>query len=449
MEELFHDPGTEPNPLWEAIRGYVSSMQELGDADVESPMALSDVMPLQGDAFDALDVIPGMPPVGRIAKGGIGILGAVLPFARKIIKAGKHGEPFFHGVKSGKEGVEAIMREGFKSGPEQSGKSFGAFLGEPAGVSITTDPRQAQLFAKQGWGSPVGGEEKMIHEGVMRVGLESPESSLAKFSDPEFRRAYKRSYQKAGDFDQAITPDMVDKHKAYRWSQGDWQAHTSEYEKRLADYLYTVQKEPGGTHKIMDMINQGSITYGDAEGFLTTKMKKEFNERLRRNLVDEGIEGIRYSPHRYDEFEVRSFMDEKLHPFGEIDMDSDIMRRYMWGDRQAQEAATKSAEWPQYGELISSGKRGVLARQKALTDPNDITDFSRLINEIGLNPYTDEIIGKGQAADIDKQIAKATEAFEQSLDAETKAAMKMGDIEDNDKAVEWLLKQKKIDDLYK
>jgi len=440
-EILEHDPSDAgPNPLWEVLRrafADTSSAQELTDEETGVAINAVDMLPLQGDAFDAFDMIPGLPPgSSRVAKAGVGILGSLLPYARRIIKAGKHSEPLFHGVKEGAEGVKSIMQHGFKSDPEHIGKSFGSFLGEPAGVSLTGDPRQATLFGKSGWGTA---DEGIVQEGLMRVGLESPESSLAKFSDPEFKRSYKRSYEKAGEFDQIITPENVS------FGEG---MNPDLYDSKMADYLFYRKGSPG-KHNFMDMVNQGNITTGDAESFLTKKMVREFNERLRRNLVDEGIEGIRYSPHRYNESEIRAFMDEKIHPFGTLDPNDPALFRWLWGDPKS---ATKAHDWSHragsalgegYGGNLP-GAHGKFGRRSGVLDPNATNDFSRLINDIGLNPHMDEIVGKGAAADIDKQIAAATEAFEESLDWETKMALAEGP-HDEYKALKAILE----DDLYK
>ncbi len=88
-EILEHDPSDAgPNPLWEVLRQVFadkSSGQEIaGETGV--PMTAVDMLPLQGDAFDAFDMIPGLPPgSSRVAKAGIGILGSLLPYARRII----------------------------------------------------------------------------------------------------------------------------------------------------------------------------------------------------------------------------------------------------------------------------------------------------------------------------------------------------------------------------
>lgn len=150
-------------------------------------------------------------------------------------------------------------RSGFST--ENVGQGTGQKIGEPLGISITRDPRVAEHF-----GTP------------LRVGVDVHSSQLGDLLDPEVLKVYRNAYEK-----------LMNEFPNPRFSIGENLRHT-----QFKDIDKDLLMDPNF-------------------GFT-----REINERLSKLLQEQGLEGVRYNPNRYAEYEARIFDPKKVIPLGEL-----------------------------------------------------------------------------------------------------------------------------------
>lgn len=238
------------NKVKDALTGWNQGQQEQFYGDVAQEAG-----PQTASAYR--NIYSGAGPGGKVG-GSIGILPGRERIARDVIKRGLK-EPWFHGTNGeisqilGSSVPPRLAKEypteywelaskraqGFD--PSRIGSSTGTRLGEPAGVSLTRDPEVARKFGT-----------------VLRVGVDTPPSTVGQFVDPEFQRLFKEAYQKAR------LPEM------------------------------------GPITSPQDLVSRPQM----------------FNQRMSDYLRSQGVEAIAYNPRRWREFELRVLDPKKAVPFG-------------------------------------------------------------------------------------------------------------------------------------
>jgi hypothetical protein len=257
--------------------------QDIGDDELMSRSVMDE--PRSG--FQKLqDLLVGRSPSERMTSGltsltplRVGVKPGMEKMASQLTQRGLRG-PWFHGTPSQPSQIglrEGLLREGFQ--PERIGATTGTRLGEPAGVSLTRDPRVASTFGD-----------------VLRVGVDVPPSSVGQFVDPEVQRLFRAAYEKA-------TPD---------WIRPD-----------------TSMLGPSGL--------KTSPPIGVAQDV------GAINQRMTDYLRSQGLEAIQYNPRRWAEHELRVLDPQKAVPLGVIEspgnlsgarsnfLNNPVMRRYYEG----------------------------------------------------------------------------------------------------------------------
>lgn len=189
--------------------------------------------------------------------------------------------------------------EGFR--PELTGKHFNPRLGEPAGVSLTSDP----FIAKNAFGD------------LLRVAVDIPPSSVGQWADPATRQLMQEGYRKI--MEEVPLRPRGSPHQNLKFGESVFQA--------------------GGFGQSADIA--------------------AFNQRLSDYLLSQGMEALAYSPRRYHEFELRVLDPSRAIPIGPLEFDSPALKRYYFGREAAKSEPTPFWEtsYPQTPEGLEAYRK--------------------------------------------------------------------------------------------
>jgi hypothetical protein len=207
--------------------------------------------------------------------------------------------------------------------PAKVGSQTGTRLGEPAGISLTRDPRVASTFGD-----------------VLRVGVDVPPSSVGQFVDPEFQKVLRYANEHAlntplqtplsiGQREArpgvpAFPPIALVRKTAERQAAGEYPA---------AGWHY----RPVETFR--NLLNANAL-HGAP---INQADKVAYNQAMTDMLRSQGLEAIQYNPRRWAEHELRVLDPTKAVPLGVIEspgnlsgarssfLNNPIMRRYYEG----------------------------------------------------------------------------------------------------------------------
>lgn len=172
------------------------------------------------------------------------------------------GGSWWHGTPA----TEDVLKKGFAPEYEKMGLRFG----EPHGVSVSADPRRASAFGSTG-------------ENVLRVWPKvDPKSVLPVWAD------------------EAHEPII----KAYM--------QALEHQPNLND--------PRTVRDFLSELNSGGWGMKYAANEMPSRyphIARQFNQRLSEELEKQGIQGLLYNPHRYNEYEMRILDPRKAVPIEE------------------------------------------------------------------------------------------------------------------------------------